>query len=141
MDLEEEPRLSPKAEVQIIRVIQEALTNVRKHAAASSAVVRVSSEEAAVFFEIEDDGRGFDLARSLLDRDSRFGLQTMRERMELIGGTLSVDSAPGRGTRLVARVPGIAGANAPSAESNGVPRRGERDGLRLAGSDPHPARH
>ena len=43
----------------------------------------------------------------LLDRDSGFGLHTMRERMELIGGTLAIDSAPGRGTRVIARVPGV----------------------------------
>lgn len=138
-EFEDEPRLSPRAEVQIIRVIQEALTNIRKHAGASGAVVRVSCEEGSVSFRIEDDGRGFDPARTLLDRDSRFGLQTMRERMELIGGTLTIDSAPGRGTRLVARVPGVPGA-IPSSEVNGGLGRVQPDRHWQVGSDPHPAR-
>jgi two-component system nitrate/nitrite sensor histidine kinase NarX len=102
-----EPTLSPRAEVQVIRVIQEALTNVRKHSGASSAIVRISNGDDWVTFVIQDDGRGFDLGGTLLDRDSGFGLHTMRERMELIGGTLAIDSAPGRGTRVIARVPGV----------------------------------
>jgi two-component system nitrate/nitrite sensor histidine kinase NarX len=136
---EGEPRLSPRAEVQIIRVIQEALTNIRKHAAASCAVVRVTCDDGDVSFQIEDDGRGFDLARTLLDRDARFGLHSMRERMELIGGTLTIDSAPGRGTRLVARVPGVPGA-IPSSEVNGGHGRVQPDRHWQIGSDPHPAR-
>ena len=103
-DLDREPSLSPRAEVQIIRVIQEALTNVRKHSGAKAAVVRIASGADATTIVIEDDGRGFDLGGTLMDRDG-FGLHSMRERMELIGGTLSIDSAPGRGTRVIARVP------------------------------------
>jgi signal transduction histidine kinase len=137
---DDEPRLSPRAEVQIIRVIQEALTNVRKHAVASRAVVRVTCDEDAVSFGIEDDGRGFDLQRMLFDRDAHFGLQSMRERMELIGGTLTIDSAPGRGTRLVARVPGVPGAIPLSSEVNGGNRRVQPDRHWPIGSDPHPAR-
>lgn len=137
---DEEPRLAPRAEVQIIRVIQEALTNVRKHAKASTAVVRVAFEDGAVSFRIEDDGRGFDLTGTLLDRDSRFGLQTMRERMELIGGTLTIDSAPGRGTRLVARVPGISGASPLSSEVNGGHGRVQPERNRRIRPDPDPAR-
>lgn len=103
-DLETEPPLSPRAEVQVIRVIQEALTNVRKHSGARTAVVHIATDESATTIVIEDDGRGFDLGGTLLDRDG-FGLHSMRERMELIGGTLSIDSAPGRGTRIIASVP------------------------------------
>jgi two-component system nitrate/nitrite sensor histidine kinase NarX len=103
-DLEAEPPLSPRAEVQVIRVIQEALTNVRKHSGAKNAIVHIAADADATTIVIEDDGRGFDLGGTLLDRDG-FGLHSMRERMELIGGTLSIDSAPGRGTRVIARVP------------------------------------
>jgi signal transduction histidine kinase len=103
-DLDAEPPLSPRAEVQVIRVIQEALTNVRKHSGAKTAVVHIAADEQATTIVIEDDGRGFDLGGTLLDRDG-FGLHSMRERMELIGGTLSIDSSPGRGSRVVARVP------------------------------------
>lgn len=105
--LAHELALPPRSEIQIIRVVQEALANVRKHSGAAAATVRVSQENGAVTFVIEDDGRGFDLTAELFDRDG-FGLHSMRERMELIGGTLLTDSAPGRGTRVVAELPGVA---------------------------------
>ena len=102
--VEGELDLPPRVEVQLIRVIQEALTNVRKHGAASEAVVRLGDDPEGIEIVIEDDGRGFDVGGTLLGRDG-FGLHTMRERVALIGGTLSIDSAPGRGTRVVAVVP------------------------------------
>jgi len=103
-DVEGELALPPRVEVQIIRVIQEALTNVRKHGAASKVVVRLRDCDEGVQIEIEDDGRGFDIGGTLLGRDG-FGLHTMRERMGLVGGTLTIDSAPGRGTRIIAVAP------------------------------------
>ncbi len=103
-DVEGEPPLTPRAEVQVIRVIQEALTNIRKHSGAKAAIVHLRVDAEATTVVIEDDGRGFDLGGTLLDRDG-FGLHSMRERMELIGGTLSIDSAPGKGSRVIARVP------------------------------------
>ena len=104
--LHDEPAIAPAAEVQVIRVIQEALANVRKHARTGSAIVRVESDAASVAFSIEDGGHGFDVTATLLD-GARFGLQTMRERMGLAGGSLSIDSEPGRGTRVIARVPRV----------------------------------
>ena len=98
--------LPPSSEIQIIRVIQEALTNVRKHSGAASAVVRITRAEGTITFAIEDNGRGFDPSEGLLDRDG-FGLHAMRQRMELIGGALLTDSASGRGTRVVATVPDV----------------------------------
>ncbi len=100
-----EPDLGPAGEIQVIRVIQEALANVRKHAGAASAVVRLADDGSATTIEIADDGRGFDPVRTLRGRDEGFGLRTMRERMEIVGGSFSVDSALGRGTRVVARIP------------------------------------
>lgn len=102
--LDHDLALPPRSEIQIIRVIQEALTNVRKHSGAASAAVRVTQTNGTVRFVVEDNGHGFDSAESLLDRDG-FGLHAMRERMELIGGTLLTDSTSGRGTRVVAEVP------------------------------------
>jgi signal transduction histidine kinase len=96
--------LPPSSEIQIIRVIQEALTNVRKHSGAASAVVEIARANGMVTFAIEDNGRGFDPSDALFDRDG-FGLHAMRQRMELIGGTLLADSAAGRGTRIVAEIP------------------------------------
>ncbi len=101
--------LAPGAEIQVIRVIQEALTNVRKHAGASEAVVRVANDGDGVCLVVQDDGRGFDPAE-VGTRDDGFGLHAMRERMTLVGGSLSIHSTPGKGTRVVARLP-AAGSN------------------------------
>jgi len=103
-DLDHELALSPRCEVQVIRVIQEALTNVRKHSGAKSAVVRITESASTTTFVVEDDGNGFDPGGSLTDRDG-FGMFTMRERMVLLNGSLTIDSAPGRGTRVIAGVP------------------------------------
>ena len=103
-DLDHELSLSPRCEVQVIRVIQEALTNVRKHSGAKSAVVRITESASTTTFVVEDDGNGFDPGSSLTDRDG-FGMFTMRERMVLLNGSLTIDSAPGRGTRVIAGVP------------------------------------
>ena len=107
--LEGEPSIPTSSEIQIIRVIQEALTNVRKHAGATTARIRVSNvgtgAGAGLMIVIEDDGRGFDPGATVVRKDGGYGLQTMRERMDLAGGTLRVDSAIGRGTRVVAIIP------------------------------------
>jgi two-component system nitrate/nitrite sensor histidine kinase NarX len=104
-DFDEVPQLSPQAEIHLIRVIQEALTNVRKHAAARHATVRASIDGGMAVFSVEDDGRGFDVASATFAGDRGFGLEAMRERMELVGGTLAIDSAPRKGTIITARVP------------------------------------
>ncbi len=106
-DFEQPPNLTPQAEIHVIRVIQEALTNVRKHARARHATVRATSQDGLVAFIVEDDGRGFNVADAALSHDGGFGLQAMRERMELIGGSLVIDSAPTRGTRVIACVPPV----------------------------------
>ena len=101
---DEELGLPLAVEIQVIRVIQEALTNVRKHARATKATVLVQPSTDNVMLSVHDNGRGFDPASELVNREDSFGLRGMRERMELVGGTLSVHSAPGRGTRITARV-------------------------------------
>jgi two-component system nitrate/nitrite sensor histidine kinase NarX len=104
--LDGEPALPAATEIQLIRVIQEALTNVRKHARATRAHVRLASAEpGTVTVVVEDDGRGFDSTATTVHRDGGYGLQTMRERMQLAGGSLRIDSQPGRGTRVIAIVP------------------------------------
>lgn len=106
--------LGPRCEVQVIRVIQEALTNVRKHSGATTAVVRVSAGPQSTSFVVEDDGDGFDPAAHRADAGG-FGLHTMRERTELVNGSLTVDSAPGQGTRVVVRLPSAPRAHVPEA--------------------------
>jgi nitrate/nitrite-specific signal transduction histidine kinase len=100
--------LSPASEVQLIRIIQEALANIRKHAGASRARVRLHRQDPWVQVTIEDDGRGFDPVTLVSPHRLHFGLQTMRERAEGLGGKLEIDTAPGRGTRVVATLPGEA---------------------------------
>jgi two-component system nitrate/nitrite sensor histidine kinase NarX len=101
------PALAVGSEIQVLRVIQEALANVRKHARATTARVRVTDAEPdGLMIVIEDDGRGFDPTAAVrVHRDGGYGLQTMRERVELSGGSLRVDSSPGEGTRVIAIVP------------------------------------
>lgn len=95
------PPLPLATEVQVIRIIQEALTNVRKHARASHAWVRITSDDKQIVVRIEDDGQGFDAARIRRGDWPHFGLQTMKERAESVRGTLEVTSIPGQGTCVV----------------------------------------
>ena len=101
----ESVEIAPTTEIQLVRIVQEALSNVRKHARASHVEVIVGSDGPDVDVEIVDDGQGFDPL--LLDRTGwpRLGLQTMRERAQAIGGTFEVVSVPGRGTRVAVHVP------------------------------------
>ncbi|MBB4957934.1 sensor histidine kinase [Micromonospora polyrhachis] len=96
--------LTPQCEVQVIRVIQEALTNVRKHSGARSAVIRISETPELTMFVVEDDGHGFESGTVPAEREG-FGLLSMRERIELVNGRLTIDSMPGRGTRIIVGVP------------------------------------
>jgi len=95
-------RFSPQVEIQMIRIVQEALTNVRKHARASNAWVTFGTDEGnRVKVTVEDDGRGFDPDKTTRPGQASFGLQTMRERAESVGGSFDVQSAPGEGARVV----------------------------------------
>ena len=85
----------------IYRVVQEALTNVGKHARAEHVRLRVSEQQEAIEISIADDGVGFDPDRS----HTGFGLQGMRERVAMFGGSLDIDSSPGTGTRIRAVIP------------------------------------
>jgi signal transduction histidine kinase len=97
-----EERLPSEAETTLYRVIQEALTNVVKHANASRVSILLQRKSGGVVAVVEDDGSGFDPASI---RDDALGLAGMRERVALAGGRLQVESASGAGTTLVAEVP------------------------------------
>ncbi len=103
-DLHEEGeprRYHPDTGIAAFRIVQESLTNVARHAGASR--VRVTLRHGpAVEVEVVDDGAGFDAAAG--DRYDSMGLRSMRERAEILGGTLGIASAPGR-TRIAARLP------------------------------------
>ena len=87
--------------VELLRVIQEALTNVRRHSGAESVFVSVRTERNELVAEVEDDGRGFDTSTTR----AGIGRRSMRERAVALGGELEVESEPGRGARVRVRVP------------------------------------
>lgn len=96
-------RLPPEVETAVYRIVQEALTNVIRHAGASTASVCVERRPSAVRAIIEDDGCGFDPAA--IPPDGHLGVHGIRERAELLGGTLTIESAPGHGTSLFVELP------------------------------------
>lgn len=101
---EDATKLSPKAEIQLVRIVQEALTNVRKYSRASQAWVRFELEGNRARITIQDNGMGFDLEEVQNNRTS-FGLQTMKERAVSVGGILEIRSTPGLGTEVVVNIP------------------------------------
>jgi signal transduction histidine kinase len=89
----------------LYRVTQEALTNVVRHAHAESATVCVSKIADAIRLEIRDDGRAFPAERLLASKTGRLGLLGMRERVEMVGGRFTIESAPGKGTMVSVEIP------------------------------------
>ena len=107
-------RLPLPVEQSLFRVAQEALANVARHSGAAAVEVRLRYGEEAVTLVVADDGVGFDTsADGAAGPMAEFGLRSMRERMEGLGGTLTIESAPGRGTRLEAVAPVAPGSAAP----------------------------
>jgi signal transduction histidine kinase len=102
VDLAGDPRLTAEVETTVYRVVQEALTNVAKHASAATVELSVRRAEHDVLIAVSDDGVGFDPAG---DVDGGFGLAGMRERVDLAGGELSVLPAASAGTVVRARIP------------------------------------
>ncbi|WP_201776819.1 sensor histidine kinase [Streptacidiphilus anmyonensis] len=100
--------LPPETELALLRTAQEALANVAKHARARQVALTLSYLEAEVALDVVDDGTGFDPARAAVAAprtDGGFGLVGMRERIESVAGTLQIESEPGSGTGISARVP------------------------------------
>jgi signal transduction histidine kinase len=95
-------RLPTGTEVVLLRVCQEALANVRKHAGARQVSVRLSYADAGVRLTVADDGAGFDTSHV----NGGYGLRGMRERVRQVGGTIQVRSAVGAGTEISVEVPG-----------------------------------
>lgn len=99
------PPLPPMVSISLFRIAQEALTNVLKHSGATSATLRVEVSPKEVVLSISDQGRGFQAERPAQAGPAHWGLVTMRERAELIGGRLTLESAPGQGTIVTVRAP------------------------------------
>ena len=99
-------RLSPVAELALYRIVQEAMTNAARHAGATRIRVRSWSEEERVLAMVEDDGRGFDVARTIATGE-HLGLFGMQERAAYFVGSVLIDSSPGEGTTVQASLPAV----------------------------------
>ena len=109
-----EPRdLEPEVDETMLRVAQEALANVRKHARATRVALTLTYLDDAVLLDVRDDGVGFEPESGARRRNGwqqgGFGLTGMRERVEQRGGTLTVESATGAGAAIVATLPAPGG--------------------------------
>ncbi len=102
----EQRGLGTMVEAQILRIVQEALSNVRKHASAHHVEVIFEREAMQVQLIIQDDGRGFDPAQLAVPNARGFGTRSMRERAQAIGGRFEMQSPPGKGTRVIVNIPG-----------------------------------
>ncbi len=96
-------RFAPEVETSAYRIVQEALTNIARHANVSEATVRVLTHHQTLWIEIQDHGIGFDQAAALMGSETS-GLAGMRERAVLLGGRMEIESHPGAGTRLTAEL-------------------------------------
>ena len=112
-------RLPPEVAIALFRIGQETMNNIARHAHAESVLLQLGHDEREISIEIEDDGQGFDSSVVPADRP-HYGLLGIQERAELLGGRAVIDSAPGKGTRVVVRVPLPDAPGAPSAA--GPPR-------------------
>jgi signal transduction histidine kinase len=114
VDLKGLDSIPPSVELTVFRILQEELTNVRKHSGADTVKISLETSQGDVVLTVEDDGVGFDpeMLQAAQESGEHMGLVAMRERAELLGGNLSVDSQPGEGTRVVVRLPMVSGGEA-----------------------------
>jgi signal transduction histidine kinase len=96
-------RLPPSIETAMYRVVQEALTNIARHAKANHVDVLLKSRAERLLVIVEDDGIGFEVEKVM--QTNRLGLVGMRERARMLGGTLTIESTPGAGTTVFVEVP------------------------------------
>ncbi len=100
-------RLPSRAETALYRLVQEALTNVAKHAEAKAVAIAVERRRSSARLTVGDDGRGFDVEATLshVGASEHFGLHGMRERAALLGGSVTIESAPRNGTTIIVEIP------------------------------------
>jgi signal transduction histidine kinase len=97
--------INPMVEVQLMRILQEALTNIRKHANASQVRINFNVIDGSIFVTVQDDGHGIDLEQVDVTAANRYGLKMMRERAESVGGKIQIHSQPDQGTEISVCVP------------------------------------
>jgi signal transduction histidine kinase len=100
--------LAPETQMQLFRILQEAFSNARQHAATNSLQVSFIVTDSRLHMHIQDNGQGFDPQQVANLGGEHFGLHIMRERAEQLGGCLRIESAPGKGTRVEVEVPVLA---------------------------------
>ena len=98
-----EPRWGPEIESALFRIVQELLTNVIRHAKATTVTIVLGHEDGQIMLTVRDNGRGFDVCH--VGRKNRFGLRGVQERAELLGGTITIDSTRKVGTTVTVRIP------------------------------------
>ncbi|MCG2722713.1 MAG: PAS domain S-box protein [Thermodesulfovibrionales bacterium] len=100
-----DPRFDQNVETTLFRIVQEALNNVVKHAGAQNVTITLAEKNRQIALTVTDDGRGFDTQRVYLSPEQpKWGIISMRERAEAIGGDLRVETDPGKGTRVIVEV-------------------------------------
>lgn len=112
--LGQEVRLENQIEMAVFRIIQESLNNIRKHAKARLIEVTLEFSSQFISAEVKDDGLGFDLAglHEKLKSGKHYGLLSMESRTNVLGGTIGVHSQPGKGTKILVRIPAVNGNKA-----------------------------
>jgi signal transduction histidine kinase len=115
-----ERRLPAESELALFRIIQEAMSNTLRHSGAKNATVKIECDADKCILHVEDDGKGFDVSEiTSIDRRGRgAGLFGMKERVKLAGGICSIDSQPGKGTKITAKIPII--RSSVDAEDKGI---------------------
>ena len=106
-------RLNFETEINLYRLVQEGLNNIRKHAEAGDAFVKLVAASPNIILRIEDNGQGFDVERRLeaATNEKRMGIRSMEERTYLLGGKMTVESLPLKGTKILIKIPQNKGKN------------------------------
>jgi len=113
--------LEPSMEMNLFRIVQEGLNNIMKHAQATKLSLRLSRQNGGVLLTLSDNGRGFEVptAADVTNHRTGMGLHGMQERADILGGSLNIDSTPGRGTRLSLEFPVSRSKSEDASESYG----------------------
>jgi len=103
----QERKLPPQVEIALFRIVQEAITNIARHAQAESTYISLEYRDEGIVVQVEDDGIGFNLLQGLgsVGSGEAVGILGMKERAGLLGGGLTIDTRPGSGTRVTAEIP------------------------------------
>lgn len=114
-------KLNFETEINLYRLVQEGLNNIRKHAEAADAFVKLIAASPNIILRIEDNGQGFDVERRLeaATNEKRMGLRSMEERTFLLGGKMTVESLPLKGTKILIKIPQKKGKNGTKENDTG----------------------